>query len=155
HPYLIESYLPGVSAEKWIQEGGPARPEDQKRRLQALQIVRGTLVDLQFLHGKGYAYGDMKAANVQVLNGSQNGSGALIDFGNTTKVRHPQAPGSPTYAADLMGVARVLYQLLTNGPITEFFGDNIRPETFDALTKDIGDAGIVDILRRATTPDAS
>lgn len=73
YSYYIMPYFKGVTLDRWIR---------QKGRGEAARCINHLLERVGPIHEAGYAFGDIKAANVLVSPGS--GEVTLIDFGGVT-----------------------------------------------------------------------
>jgi len=76
-PFYVMNFIPGISLGKLIAESNSA----PLSREQISLIGESLLMRLQALHGKGWAFGDLKPDNVVI---GDNGHAQLVDFGGAT-----------------------------------------------------------------------
>ena len=126
-PYLVMEYVPGMSLQQHLEDGGPLELEE------IVRIGMQTAAGLAAAHEQGLIHRDVKPANILLADGV--GRVKLSDFGlaraaddagltqsgviaGTPLYMAPeQAHGDPLdYRADLFSLGSVLYALCIGRP---------------------------------------
>ncbi len=117
-PYLVQELLQGYTLDQRM----PLPPQ------RAIGVAVAVAEGLEYLHANGYVHGDIKPANIMLVQEQDRERVVLLDFGltqangpgTTTLLATPhylapeRASGAPaTAAADLYALGIVLYEMLT------------------------------------------
>jgi len=132
HPNLVRTYDAGESpyGPYLVQELLQGHTLDQRMPLppqRAIGVAVAVAEGLEYLHANGYVHGDIKPANIMLVQEQDRERVVLLDFGlaqangpgTTTLLATPhylapeRASGAPpTAAADLYALGIVLYEML-------------------------------------------
>ncbi len=135
---IISEYAPGGSMEQWLKEHGGGAPSIDE----ALEMARGILSGLAYLHSGKIIHRDLKPANILL----QDATPRIADFGLSrvvkTSIHSKVVAGTWAYMApeafkavrneqtDLWSVAVILYQMLAGR--LPFWADD-RPSLMDVI----------------------
>lgn len=162
--YLVTDFVPGVDAEKFLQQRGPLAP------VMAIGLIRPVLLALEHAHSNGIIHGAIKPSNILIEEKSSKGRVYVSDMGvnrvyessplsgltvisNYGSAMHYLPPERLTNyrritpASDQYSVAATLYFLLTGKHPYEF------SSPIDAFARIINDEPTPVQQRREDVPD--